>query len=378
MSPRPILMYLASSRLWGGMERYALDITRYFAACGRWNVCVYTRDARIVDKMFAGAGIRVFHAPLSGFFDISAILQLARHLRRCRGRRVTIHTHQYKDAFVALMARKLAHRSSEEVKVVCTNHHCRPAREGRLMRRIYRNLDAFIFVSELARLSFLSSWDEGKQPFPIERVHTLQPEIDITAFPEYTAPAEKGPFTILHLGRLSPEKGIERLIGAMALLRGKRVRLVLAGTGYADYVDSLHRYAVACGADSLIDWKGFLAEPQHLISKCHAGICVSPRQEPFSFASLEYMASGRVQIIPPGGAFHEFLKPTTCTEIDAAVVDADCVRITELTAEAIAAAIESLSTRREMATAMGRNALAHFSERNSMESAMLKIEQLYR
>lgn len=382
MERRSILIHLASSRLWGGLERYALDIMRHFASGGEREVCVYTRDVRIIDNMFAEAGVKVRHARLGGFCDIPTVLSPTRHLRHCRDRRVTIHAHHYKDAFVALLARKLARSPKGSVRIVCTSHHCRPAREGRLMRRIYRNLDAIIFVSDLTRRTFLSRWPEGMQPFPADRMHTLQPSLDISSFPPYTPPGEKGPFTLLLLGRLSAEKGIEKLIGAMALLKGKRVRLVIAGTGYADYVDSLHRHAVNCGSDNLIDWKGFVSHPQRLISECHAGICVSPRCEPFSLASLEFMASGRVQLVPPAGAFGEYLNPVTpewladCGQSPEGDMP-DSVLIQELTEPAIAAAIAELASRRELAAAMGTSARKHFEARPTHSEAMRRLSDLY-
>lgn len=247
------------------------------------------------------------------------------------------------------------------------------------MRRIYRNLDAFIFVSDLARNRFLSRWPRGHVPFSQSAMQTLHPSLDCTQQLSYSPPAEKGPFTLLYLGRLSPEKGIERLIGAMRLLKGKRVRLAIAGTGYADYVDSLQRLAVRHGVSNLIDWKGWNDNPLQAISDCHAGICVSPREEPFSLASLETMASGRVQIIPPDGAFAEYLSPVSIgeVEIDAVPEKADSLRLGALTEEAIAEAVLALASRRELCAAMGRAAFDNYCRRPSAKATMERLRDLY-
>lgn len=375
----PILVHIVSSRLWGGMERYALDISRAFTDKG-WTVEVFTRDSRAIDTMFARAGIKVHHAPLSGYFDVTTAYALMRFLRRSN-RKVVIHTHFYRDAFAALLARKLARKSREQVRVVCTHHSCRPAREGKMMRRIYRNLDAFIFVSDLARTHFLSRWKEDAIPFSQASIHTLHPTITTTSFPEYTPPPEKGPFTLLYLGRLSPEKGLEKLIATMALLKGKRIRLTIKGTGLADYVDSLQRLAVRSGVSNLIDWMGWDEKPIDAILNSHAAICVSPTEEPFSMAALEIMACGRTQIVPPNGAFSEILHPVNYSALSNGEVtdekNVDSIRLDSLSEQEIADACLWLADHRDICKEMGKNALANFQSRPGEKETMQRLSTLY-
>ena len=371
-SQTPILIQLVSSRLWGDIESYTLDISRYFRNLG-WDVDIFTRDIRAIDSVFAHAGLKVRHAPLSGYFDFSTVIPLQRFLRKYRNQPIVIHTHHYRDAFTALLARKLARLQPSQVKVVCTAHKCRPAREGRLMRRIYRNLDSLIFVSDLAKRRFLSKWKEGAQPFPLSSISTLTPSLDISDYPDYTPPSEKGPFNLLYMGRLSPEKGIENLIGAMRFLKGKRIRLVIAGTGYADYIDSLQQLAVIKEVNTLIDWKGPNFSRQDIIRECHAGICVSPIEEPFSLFSLELMAMGRTQIIPPTGSFDEFLTPYDKYPIE----KADSIQLKNLDEETIAGACEYLGGNRELCSQMGKRARENFLSRPSAVETMECLRKIY-
>lgn len=361
--------------MWGGMESYALGISSALAARGH-NVCVFTRDVRAIDSRFAAAGIKVRHAPLAGRFDIATALSLASYLRRRKGDRFAIHVHHYRNAFVALLARKLARLSPHECRVIVTNHRCRPAREGRLMRRVYRNVDAMVFVSALTRRRFLSRWREGVQPFPAARMHVLHPVI-APSRDGYLPPPEKGPFNLLYLGRLSPEKGLERLIGAMVRLKGKRVRLTVAGTGYADYAASLRRLAVSLGVDSLIDWKGFVEDTRALACRCHAGIFVSQREEPFSLASIELMACGRTQIIPPGGAFPEWLAPAEAARLAQIPERADSVRLSGLSEAGIALAVEALAADRDLTATLGRNALDNWCRHPGEEQFIDTLCKLY-
>lgn len=357
------------------MESYALGISSALASRGH-DVCVFTRDVRDIDSRFAEAGIKVRHAPLAGRFDIATAFDLASYLKRRKGCSFAIHVHHYRNAFVALLARKIARLPAHKCRVIVTNHRCRPAREGRLLRRVYRNVDAMVFVSALIQKRFLSRWDLGAQPFPAGRMHVLHPVL-FGSEGEFAELPEKGPFNLLYLGRLSPEKGLERLIGAMALLKGKRVRLTVVGTGYADYVGSLRRLAVSLGVEGLIDWKGFLDCKADIIRKCHAGIFVSSREEPFSLASLEMMSYGRTQIVPPGGAFAEWLSPSPAVSAADLPESADSLRLTGLSEREIAEAVEMLSTDRELTARLGRISAANFRRRAGSDDFIDKLCKLY-
>lgn len=358
------LIHLLSARTWGGTERYALDICRHFVAQG-WKVAAFTRDARTVDSMLAGAGIKVRHAPFSGYSDLPTAFALAQALRRGEGRFV-VHAHTYRDAFLALVARKLARRSPEQVRVVATFHRAREAKDGPLMRRIYRNVDAHIFISDLVRRRFLSTWggeEAGHIPFRTDRFHTLG--ASILQAPEPKEMPEKGPATALYIGRLSPEKGIETLIRALAPLKGKRLRLCIAGTGYADYLDSLHRLAAREGVLDLIDWKGWVADVAPLLAA--ARFCVVPAiwEEPFSLASLESIAAARPVVFSSNGSQTEFLAPVAVDDLalhPEKAWEADSIAVPPGDSEALSRAMMLLSADLPQARMIGENGRRRFLE----------------
>ena len=151
----PLLIHLISAVTWGGGERYALDVCRHFRSRG-WRVLAFTRDSRAVDAPFEAEGVRPRHLPLRGYADWISPMRLASMLRSGRRETTVIHVHKYKDAFTALLARRLSRR--KDVKVVLTRHLVKPASKSILSRCIYRSLDAQIFVSALARDRYLSTW----------------------------------------------------------------------------------------------------------------------------------------------------------------------------------------------------------------------------
>lgn len=299
----PALIHLISAVTWGGGERYALDICRHFRAKG-WQVQAYTRDSNAVDLPFEREGVKIRHLPLRGYTDMLSPLRLAKMLKS-RPADTVIHVHKYKDAFTALLARKLAGR--KDVRVVLTRHLVKPAKRGWLARRIYRNLDAQIFVSALARDRFMSVWKGEPLPFHAQRMHTLHNSL-YGPTPDYTPPPAKGPRIILFLGRLAPEKGIETLLEALPALRGRRARAWICGTGQADYVDLLKRTASRLGVMDLIDWKGHVADADAAIRACHVAVLPSVGEESFGLANIEVMRMGRAQICTSNGAQREYMR----------------------------------------------------------------------
>ena len=143
MPDTPRLIHILSSSFWGGREEYALDICRGFSEMG-WRVSVFTRDMAAIDTPFRAHGVRVRHLPLRGYADLATVVSLSHHLRHTDALTV-VHTHKYRDAFLALLARKLSRR--RDVRVVLTCHRVRPGRDTWLARRICRNLHALVFVS---------------------------------------------------------------------------------------------------------------------------------------------------------------------------------------------------------------------------------------
>ena len=165
-------------------------------------MAAYTRDAKAVDNLFAEAGVELRHAPLQGLADPATLMALRRDMTRLPQGTV-IHTHRYRDAMLTLMARRLAGR--KDICVVNTRHIVRRGRDSWLYRRMYRNLDAQIFVSEAARERFLSTWRQRSLPFPRERLHVLHNSINVPlsgAFPE----PEKGPVIAMFHGA-APREG---------------------------------------------------------------------------------------------------------------------------------------------------------------------------
>ncbi len=361
MTQKRCLIHIVASNRWGGAERYALDICRHFIARD-WHVIAYTRDAKAVDRLFEEADVELRHAPLQGLADPATLRILKRDMDKMPQNTV-IHAHRYSDAMIALIARKLARRP--DIRIINTRHIVRPGHNSWLYRRMYRNLDAQIFVSEAARERFLSTWRRRKLPFSTDRVHVLHNSILLTPKPPVPEP-DKGPIVAMFHGPLVPGKGIEMLIDALPRLKGMRTRLRIVGTGHPDYVDAIRSRAQARGVMEMIDWHKYTVDPHPLIRTAHFGVLPSVTSEAFGLANIEYMANGRPQICTGNGAQTEYLT----NGIDALIVAPG-------NSEDLASAIIRLVSDTELRHRLGEAAWVNFSRSLSWPHFSSRIEAIY-
>lgn len=352
---------MISANRWGGIERYALDICRHFNALG-WNVMALTRDAKAVDSMFEKAGIPLFHAPLQGFYDIYSIRILSKKLKETEGE-VIIHAHGFRNLFTAIMARKLS--GKKDVKVIMSRHKVRRAVDSWILRLIYRNLDALIFVSRAARDKFVSTWHNRLMPINPEKMFVIHNSLNIPEL-SYTEPKKEGPLTAMFHGPLIPGKGLETLVDAMALLKGKRIRLRIVGSGSLDFIDKIRRRALSAGVMELIDWHKHTDDPLPLIRDCDFGVLPSTREEAFGLANIEYMAVGRPQICSSNGAQPEYITDSW-----------EGILIPPANPAFLAEAMSKLSGDPGLREQMGKHAFETFSRRLSWPHFIKPLTKIY-
>ena len=298
----PTLIHILSGNRWGGIERYALDICKHFNQKD-WNVFALTKDAKAVDSMFEKEGIRLIHAPLQGFYDIVSIKILKRYLKEIEGE-VIIHAHGFRMVYTALLARKFS--GKKDIRLIMTRHKVRRAVDSWILRFIYRNIDELVFVSRAARDRFVATWHNRLMPINAERMHVIHNSLNI-ALPVYSPPSPNRPLTAMFHGPLKPGKGLETLIDALSMLKGKRIRLKIIGSGTPDFVDKLRRRAISRGVMEMIDWHKHTDDPLPVISECDFGVLPSTQEEAFGLANIEYMAAGRPQICTSNGAQPEYI-----------------------------------------------------------------------
>lgn len=312
--------------------------------------------------MFEKENIPLFHAPLQGFYDYYSIKLLARKLREF-AEPVIIHAHGFRNVFTAIIARKLSKR--KDVRVVMTRHKVRRAVDSWILRLIYRNIDELIFVSRAARDRFVATWHNRLMPISAERMHVIHNSLNIPS-PVYTPPTPGRPLTAMFHGPLKPGKGLEILIDAFSMLKGKRIRLKIVGSGTPDYVDKIRRRAISRGVMEMIDWHKHVEDPLPLIEDSDFGVLPSVAEEAFGLANIEYMAAGRPQICSSNGAQPEYINDGW-----------EGILIPPSNPSFLAENISKLALDQDLRVKMGRHAFDSFVNRLSWPHFINPLTKIY-
>ena len=100
------------------------------------------------------------------------------------------------------------------------------------------------------------------------------------------------PYTFLMLSAISPKKGQEQAIRALASLRwqGIPARLILAGGGRQDYLSQLQALVAELGLQDWVSFPGFVSDPFPLYYQADCALVCS-EYEAFSRVALEAMST---------------------------------------------------------------------------------------
>ncbi|MCF7553840.1 glycosyltransferase family 4 protein [Pseudonocardia sp. WMMC193] len=130
-----------------------------------------------------------------------------------------------------------------------------------------------------------------------------------------TAPRESldGPVRLVLIGRLSPRKGTDVAVQALAELvnRGRDVTLDLVGgafTGYEWFVDQVRAAATDAGVADRVRWRGELPDVWQALAEADVAL-VPSRVEPFGNAAVEALLAGRPVVAGDTQGLREIVRP---------------------------------------------------------------------
>ena len=202
-------------------------------------------------------------------------------------------------------------------------------------------------------------------PISVEKMHVIHNSLNIPR-PEYVPPSAGRPLTVMFHGPVKPGKGLETLIDAMAMLKGKRIRFRIVGSGTPDYLDKLRRRAISRGVMDLIDWHKHIDNPLPLIQECDFGVLPSVQEEAFGLTNIEYMAAGRPQICSSNGAQPEYITDGW-----------EGILIPPSNPSFLAENISKLALNPELRLKMGHRAFESFIQRLSWQHFINPLTRIY-
>jgi glycosyltransferase involved in cell wall biosynthesis len=169
----------------------------------------------------------------------------------------------------------------------------RLARDGLL-----REASACVANSEPAAQRFVELGAHPSRVFRAPHTTHIEP-FHAVARRRFAKPPASAPLTVLHVGRLIPRKGIDRLLLAVAAVPADvRLRLVLVGSGPEEAC--LRRSAHELGIASQVEFKGFVDQPELPATYASADVFAMPTlDDPFGMVLLEAAAAGLPLVASP-------------------------------------------------------------------------------
>lgn len=182
--------------------------------------------------------------------------------------------------------------SRRKVKLV-VHHHAIPGEPAWYLRKLFKKVSRVVCCS-----NYIANEVIRRFAWPQSGIFvTLYNGADMNLFRPATIPSQREVPEILFVGRLTPEKGVHRLIQAMQVLeqRGVKATLRIIGTSFfgeapvTPYVRSLEKMAPSC-----VFFEGYVtgAKLASRFRETDIYCCPSVWQEPLGMVNIEAMASG--------------------------------------------------------------------------------------
>lgn len=298
------IFHVVSNKKWTGAEQYTYDLVSELRHDQRYYVEVVCRKNDAVLKPNRTLEVPVSILPLKGITDIDSPVRFARLLRK--GRNV-VHVHSFKDAFMAVMARRISENPA--TRIVISVHGVYIPKKNYIYRKLYKSIDCFVFASQMSMNAFLMENAElagrckvvRESIAPIPEGGSIEPlrkQLQMSA----------GQVLLMYHGRLAPEKGLDVLLQAVAQLDKQSYKLVIIGEGKSKYVTQLKGFILANQLAQNVKFLGFRERILDYVRQCDIGVLPSTQREVLGMANLEYMKEGRPHISTNNGAQLEYVR----------------------------------------------------------------------
>lgn len=367
------LLHVVGDSKFGGGSIIVLRLAEAAQKLG-FKVDVLATDETFV-KVLRDAGLGtvvldVVRRPIRPLWDLAGALRLSRFLQN--NPYTIVHTHTSKAGFVGRWAATRA-----GVPAIVHTVHGFPFHEASswlhtkfyssLERRAARWCNRLVTVSEYHR-EWAARLGIGTEEQRVAIPNGLSPERVVPSVTRWETRLREGipqdAFMVLSTGRLAPQKGLEFLLDAAALVRNSRqIRIVIAGDG--PLRKSLEEKAKAAGIADCVHFLGFRQDVGNLLAACDV-VAVPSLWEGLSIAVLEAMAAGKAIVATTIGSNCEVLRHNQ-----------SALLVPPKNAQLLAQSLCQLAECPEAARMMGRNARRHFESFYTEDRMLQEYAQLY-
>lgn len=298
------VFHIVSNKHWTGAEQYTYDLVERLRNDDDFYAEVVCRKYPVVLTQYRRLEIPISILPLNGVTDIDSPVRFARLLRK--GKNI-IHVHSFKDAFMAVMARRIS--ENRDTRVVVSVHGVYKPKSNYMYTKLYKSIDCFVFSSQMAKDAFVG---KAKKQYADRAVVLRDSVCDSqlgTSVPDLRRELglDSHQALIMYHGKLAAEKGIDTLLGALTHVDKSKYHLVVIGDGQAKYKAKIKGFIVAAGMVNNVSLLGFRNNILEYLRQADFGVLPSIQPEALGISNLEYMMAGKAHICSNNGAQPEYV-----------------------------------------------------------------------
>ena len=358
------VFHIVSNKHWTGAEQYTYDLVDRLRNDPDFYVEVVCRKRPIVLKQYRRLEIPVSILPLKGVTDIDSPVRFARLLHK--GKNI-IHVHSFRDAFMAVMARRIS--ENRDTRVVVSVHGVYTPKKNYMYTKLYKAIDCFVFSSQMARDAFLGKAKKSYAERAVVLRDSVCDSMIGTQVPDLRRELglDSQQALIMYHGKIAPEKGIDALLGALTHVDKSKYHLAIIGEGEPKYKAKIKGFIVAAGMVHNVTLLGFRDNIMEYLRQADFGVLPSIQPEALGITNLEYMMAGKAHICSNNGAQPEYVSDGV-----------NGLLVPPGDESALAAAINELINDKATRSRMGAQAQKDFQQNLDYPSFYQRMTDLYR
>ncbi|EYT48754.1 glycosyltransferase family 4 protein [Brachybacterium muris] len=335
----------------GGVARHFLDVAR--AGIPGWRIAFLVPPGPLADHL-QQLGVAVTVAPVGASDGASASVPAMRRVLRALGPDL-LHTHlAFADISGALAVRGLRSARGRRIRLVSTEHgiagptgmYQRSPLRTQLMLGIHRArlhaTDALIAVSDSTREQVRRQWGGGAPVTVIRNVVDAPP----------VRPEPTPGLRLLSLARLAPEKRIDAVLRAVALVRARHPEATLTIAGEGPQESRLRALAGDLDLTGAVTFTGHVDAGEEL--RAHDVVIQLSAWENLSYTLLDAVVSGTGVVATDVGGNREIVPQRCLVDPEEPRTVAAAIIAQGRDLEARPRSLESPQTVRDMAGALAR------------------------
>jgi glycosyltransferase involved in cell wall biosynthesis len=344
----------------GGAEQVAANLARHVSSAGFEVIACYLKENGAVGEQMLRAGVELVPVPglRPGRRDYLTAIKLRRLIRR---RRIDlIHTHDTH----GLVDGSICRATLPSLRHVHTfhfgNYPARPRRPRAIERTFWRFPDALIAVGHVQAATIRDYYG-----IPADRLRTIWNGVEVPRIPSPKRPSDVPIMT--SISTLIPQKGLECLLDAAAILKSSGEQFVLKIAGEGRLRTALEDRARFLGLADCVQFLGWVPQAsRNLLPACDIFV-QSSLWEAMSVVVLEAMAAAKPMVVTAVGENSQVVRDG---ETGLLVPPGD--------PRALAASLRALLRDRSLRERLGGAARTRLEERFSIQRMIATHQELYR